>query len=143
MTDLSQLLARQADNLQQLQQQLATELRLISSRDAEAIINLVEQKQQLLDDIQGLDEQIKHRLTPQDASPVTLSDEQRQQIAGIQQQVKECQYQTEINQTAVEQGQLRLEHLKHLLIESRAKESLTYDKAGKASGGGKGKSVSA
>ncbi len=50
---------------------------------------------------------------------------------------------TDVNQVAVEQGQLRLAHLRNLMMEVRAKESLTYDKAGKKKGGFSGKGVSA
>ena len=57
--------------------------------------------------------------------------------------LSECQYCTEVNQRAVEQGQLRLVHLRNLMMDVRAKESLTYDKAGKKKGGFSGKGVSA
>lgn len=40
----------------------------------------------------------------------------------------DCKYRTQVNQKAVEQGQLRLTHLRNLMMEVRAKESLTYDK---------------
>ena len=57
--------------------------------------------------------------------------------------VVQCQFRTKINQTAVEQGQLRLEHLRNLLLESRAKESMTYDKSGRTRGGSSGGGISA
>ena len=55
----------------------------------------------------------------------------------------ECKYKTSVNQKAVEQGQLRLTHLRNLMLEVRAKESLTYDKKGKPNGGRLGSGVSA
>ena len=55
----------------------------------------------------------------------------------------DCKYRTQVNQKAVEQGQLRLTHLRNLMMEVRAKESLTYDKKGKPKGGTLGSGVSA
>lgn len=49
----------------------------------------------------------------------------------------------QINQKAVEQGQLRLTHLRNLMLEVRAKESLTYDKSGKPNASRSGSGVSA
>ena len=57
--------------------------------------------------------------------------------------LEQCQYQTQINQKAVEQGQLRLTHLRNLMLEVRAKESLTYDKSGKPNATRSGSGVSA
>ncbi|MBN7818829.1 flagellar export chaperone FlgN [Bowmanella yangjiangensis] len=132
-----ELLNQQKDALARLLLLLDTELQQISSRDAEALISLVKEKEVLLEQIQQQDEQLSTLL------PSELTEQQttlKEQIIDL---VKDCQYRTQINATAVEQGQLRLEHLRNLIVESRAKESLTYDKAGKKHSGSRGSGISA
>jgi flagella synthesis protein FlgN len=48
--------------------------------------------------------------------------------------IHECKYLTQINAKSVEQGQLRLTHLRNLMMELRARESMTYDRTGKTKG---------
>ncbi|MEM5497100.1 flagellar export chaperone FlgN [Paraglaciecola mesophila] len=142
MSELIKEITRQFDHLENLIQVLDSELHLISTRDAEALINLLKKKEDLLTHIQQQDDAISRSF---DAT----SEEERtgQEITTMferaKQLVSECEYRTKINQTAVEQGQLRLEHLRTLLLESRAKESMTYDKSGKARGGKSGRGISA
>lgn len=142
MARLTDNLQLQITALQQLSGLLESELHLISSRDAEGLMKVVEQKQSLLDQIQDLDTQIK-----QDYQQLSAQEQQASDLQAKFEQattlLKDCQYRTEINQKAVEQGQLRLEHLRKLLLEVRAKENMTYDKSGKAIGKVGGKSVSA
>ena len=142
MCELKKAITEQHNHLQALQQTLESELHLISSRDAESLIKLLQSKEALLDTIQQQDSVIE-KLYLQ-------SDEETQQSAQItelfdqaKQLVAQCQFRTKINQTAVEQGQLRLEHLRNLLLESRAKESMTYDKSGKTRGGSSSGGISA
>jgi len=139
---LSNQLEKQVNNLTSLKAMLDKELHLISSRDAEALMTLLNEKELLLTAIQQLDDTINPQLQAmQQEGPLPdVIDEQIQQAKEL---LSECQYCTEVNQTAVEQGQLRLAHLRNLMMEVRAKESLTYDKAGKKKGGFSGKGVSA
>lgn len=139
MSQIIEAMQHQQALLSKLQLLLDSELQLISSRDAEALINLVNEKEALLDEIQQQDQKIASLYTP--ASSDTPEFEQAR--LQIQKQVEDCQYRTQINATAVEQGQLRLEHLRSLIMEVRAKESLTYDKAGKKKAGPKGGGVQA
>ncbi len=142
MPDLNKEIQKQTDFLLELQQTLETELHLISSRDAEALINLLKTKEALLDSIQEQDNLIatiyKRCSQEQKDHPDTKA-----LFKQAKEMVAQCQYRTQINQTAVEQGQLRLEHLRNLLLESRAKESMTYDKSGRTKGGKPGGGVSA
>jgi flagella synthesis protein FlgN len=103
MHNLHEQLLQQTLRLEHLIQLLENELHLISTRDAETLLALLKKKETLLEDIH-------HCLKL----------------------VDQCKYRTDINQTAVENGQLRLEHLRHVLVELRAKESMTYDRSGKA-----------
>lgn len=140
MPELKELIKTQITLLETLKQQLETELHLISTRDPESLTNLVEHKAQTLDAIAQQDEIInaafRETEDTEDAGVNTLMDTAREHL-------EQCKYRTEINAKAVEQGQLRLAHLRNLLLEARAKESMTYDKSGQAKGGGSGKSIKA
>ncbi|KXI27881.1 flagellar export chaperone FlgN [Paraglaciecola hydrolytica] len=133
---------QQISQLEQLQQVLETELHLISTRDPETLLNLLKSKEVLLDLIQTKDDLIAQRY-----ETLSETDKQNTELNELfdyaKKQVEQCQYRTSINQTAVEQGQLRLEHLRNLILESRAKESMTYDKSGRTKGGRSGKGVNA
>ncbi len=139
---LNEQLTQQTENLASLKAMLDKELHLISSRDAEALMTLLKEKEQLLGAIQNLDDAINPQLqTLQQEAP--LPEDIQAHIDQAKNLLSECQYCTEVNQLAVEQGQLRLVHLRNLMMDVRAKESLTYDKAGKKKGGFSGKGVSA
>ncbi|MEP1447135.1 MAG: flagellar export chaperone FlgN [Paraglaciecola sp.] len=133
MSELKKAITNQHTLLIELQQILETELHLISSRDAESLISMLKTKEALLDSVQQQDTVIAglYAKVPQD-------QKEDEEIVGLFNQAKEmvnqCKFRTQINQTAVEQGQLRLEHLRNLLLESRAKESMTYDKSGRTRG---------
>ena len=74
---------------------------------------------------------------------IDLCEEDEALMANAKKLLDDCKYRTQVNQKAVEQGQLRLTHLRNLMMEVRAKESLTYDKKGKPKGGTLGSGVSA
>lgn len=139
MSQIIEAMQHQQELLGKLQVLLDSELQLISSRDAEALINLVNEKEALLNEIQQQDQKIGELYPATSADDAEFATTKER----IQQQVEDCQYRTQINATAVEQGQLRLEHLRNLIMEVRAKESLTYDKAGKKKAGPKGGGVKA
>lgn len=142
MSELKKAITEQHKHLQDLQQTLETELHLISSRDAESLINLLKSKETLLESVQQQDTVIADLYSKSSQEQrdepelVAMLDEAKEMVA-------QCKFRTQINQTAVEQGQLRLEHLRNLLLESRAKESMTYDKSGRTKGGSSGGGVSA
>lgn len=139
MSELKKAITSQHTLLIDLQQILETELHLISSRDAESLISMLKTKEALLDSVQQQDTVIAGLY-----AKATQEQKDDPEIVALFNQAKEmvnqCKFRTQINQTAVEQGQLRLEHLRNLLLESRAKESMTYDKSGRTqankSGGG-------
>jgi|TARA_R110002096_G_scaffold231539_1_gene421294 flagella synthesis protein FlgN len=142
MSELKKAITNQHTFLLELQHILETELHLISSRDAESLINMLKTKEALLDSVQQQDTVIADLYSKasqeqkDDAELVGLFDQAKEMVS-------QCKFRTQINQTAVEQGQLRLEHLRNLLLESRAKESMTYDKSGRTQGGNPGSGTSA
>lgn len=142
MIKLKEAISVQISQLEQLQLVLENELHLISTRDPESLLNLLKTKENALDSIQNQDniiEQLYNKLSEE--------DKKEKELEGLfdiaKNAVEQCKFRTSINQTAVEQGQLRLEHLRNLLLESRAKESLTYDKSGRTKGGSSSKSINA
>lgn len=140
MSELIKAIEIQFNNLEQLKLVLENELHLISTRDPELLINLLKKKENLLSFVQTQDELIN---TEYQKTSEPDKVEVQSLFTQIKDLVSECQYRTKINQTAVEQGQLRLEHLRNLLLESRAKESITYDKSGRTQGSKPSKGISA
>ncbi|MEC7358561.1 MAG: flagellar export chaperone FlgN [Pseudomonadota bacterium] len=138
-SQLTQALIKQVEQLSSLAVLLEKELQLISSRDAESLMNLLDQKTALLTSIQALDGSIERTISDQGS----MSEEDEALITNAKKLLDDCKYRTQVNQKAVEQGQLRLTHLRNLMMEVRAKESLTYDKKGKPKGGTLGSGVSA
>ena len=138
-SQLTQALIKQVEQLSSLAVLLEKELQLISSRDAESLMNLLDEKTALLTSIQALDGSIERTISDQGS----MSEEDEALMVNAKQLLDDCKYRTQVNQKAVEQGQLRLTHLRNLMMEVRAKESLTYDKKGKPKGGTLGSGVSA
>jgi flagella synthesis protein FlgN len=142
MPELKKAIKSQHKLLLELQQILETELHLISSRDAESLINMLKTKEVLLNSVQQQDTLIANLYTK--SSQEQKDDEEVVKLFNQAKEiVSQCKYRTQINQTAVEQGQLRLEHLRNLLLESRAKESMTYNKSGRTQGGSSSGGISA
>jgi|TARA_B100001245_G_scaffold47033_1_gene30771 flagella synthesis protein FlgN len=138
-SQLTQALIKQVEQLSSLAVLLEKELQLISSRDAESLMNLLDEKTALLTSIQALDGSIERTISDQGS----MSEEDEALMTNAKKLLDDCKYRTQVNQKAVEQGQLRLTHLRNLMMEVRAKESLTYDKKGKPKGGTLGSGVSA
>ncbi|CAI3940177.1 MAG: flagellar export chaperone FlgN [Alteromonas macleodii] len=138
-SQLTQALIKQVEQLSSLAVLLEKELQLISSRDAESLMNLLDEKTALLTSIQALDGSIERTISDQGS----MSEEDEALMTNAKKLLDDCKYHTQVNQKAVEQGQLRLTHLRNLMMEVRAKESLTYDKKGKPKGGTLGSGVSA
>lgn len=139
VSQLTKALTKQVEQLSTLAVLLEKELQLISSRDAESLMNLLDEKTALLTSIQALDGSIERTINSQNS----LSEEDEALMTDAKKLLDDCKYRTQVNQKAVEQGQLRLTHLRNLMMEVRAKESLTYDKKGKPKGGTLGSGVSA
>ncbi|GEA11628.1 flagellar export chaperone FlgN [Alteromonas sp. KUL49] len=142
INELASQIARQVEQLTLLGELLEKELHLISTRDAESLISLLEEKAALLEAIQQLDSQVEHSYTKAN-DHTKQSPEIEALLADAKAQLENCKYRTDVNEKAVEQGQLRLTHLRNLMLEVRAKESLTYDKKGKPKGGTLGSGISA
>lgn len=141
MKNLIILLEKQQNSLASLSDLLESELHMISSRDAEALTKILNGKSEVLDTISDTDRAIETAFEKLDGAE---DDPKVIELLGkLRSALSQCKFRTEINQKAVEQGQLRLEHLRSLMLETRAKETMTYDKGGKPRGGSSSKSISA
>jgi flagella synthesis protein FlgN len=141
-TSLENAIASQLGYLQELKVLLEQELHLISSREPETLMQLLQDKQVLLDKIESQDSAVDTLYKRRIAS-AEIPESCESLLQDCKQVLFECKYLTQINAKSVEQGQLRLVHLRNFMMELRAKESMTYDRSGRTSGDSPSKGVSA
>ena len=127
---LTQALIKQVEQLSSLAVLLEKELQLISSRDAESLMNLLDEKTALLTSIQALDGSIERTISDQGS----MSEEDEALMENAKKLLDDCKYRTQVNQKAVEQGQLRLTHLRNLMMEVRAKNRSPMTKESRKAG---------
>lgn len=141
-TSLENAISKQLELLKSLKVLLEKELHLISSREPETLMQLLHDKQALLDNIESQDSAVE-TLYKRAESAGNVSENCDPMLDECKQVMFECKYLTQINAKSVEQGQLRLVHLRNLMMELRAKESMTYDRSGRTSGDNSSKGISA
>ncbi|MFT6269904.1 MAG: flagella synthesis protein FlgN [Alphaproteobacteria bacterium] len=141
-TSLENAITSQLVFLKELKTLLEQELHLISSREPEKLMQLLHSKQDLLDKIEAQDSAVdtlyKRRIAKE-----AIPESCEALLQDCKQVLFECKYLTQINAKSVEQGQLRLVHLRNFMMELRAKESMTYDRSGRTNGDSSSKGVSA
>ena len=137
-SSLENAITKQLEQLTVLKTLLEQELHLISSREPETLMQLLKQKDELLCLIESQDEAVEILHNRFETSGKEISDECHDLLQQCKQVLEECKYLTEINARCVEQGQLRLVHLRNTMVELRSRETMTYDKAGKTNVGGSG-----
>jgi len=126
------LLAKQYSQLQALETIIAEEKVVLQQHQPEELINISQQKNQLLVSIQTLDQQIiVNQQFAQDKAAGLLS----QELADIESLLVKCQQQNQVNGQIINQSQLAVERMKTSLLESHNKTAITYDNKGKKSGG--------
>jgi flagella synthesis protein FlgN len=139
---LLEAIKKQEEQLIALKAILESELHLISSREPETLMALLQEKEEALSAIDA-QEGVIAPLYEAAKSTNEISGEINEGVARCNAIVEECKYMTEISAKSVEQGQLRLSHLRNLMMELRAKETMTYDKSGKTRGDSTGGGFSA
>jgi len=133
MKSLLSAIDEQTEQLSALKTLLENELHLISSREPETLMGLLKDKEEVLSLIEEQDKSISSLFEKARASGESIEDA----LAAMDRCKKiihECKYLSQINAKSVEQGQLRLTHLRNLMMELRARESMTYDRSGKTKG---------
>lgn len=139
MSELTKALQQQITLMKALEDNLQQELEMIVARNAESLLTLVEDKSVLLEKIAENDAQLKALK----ASGEDLSEEQRLLATQGKELLEKCQHQTNVNATAVEKNQIRLQRLRNVMLAARNKESMTYTNKGKTQGGMLGSGVKA
>lgn len=141
-TSLESAIAIQLGYLRDLKALLEQELHLISSREPEILMQLLQNKQELLDKIEAQDSAVD-TLYKRRIATAEIPESCDTLLQDCKQVLFECKYLTQINAKSVEQGQLRLVHLRNFMMELRAKESMTYDRSGRTNGDSSSKGISA
>ena len=96
------------------------------------LIELTEQKQQLLADIEAFDKTIGTNLQFLADKKEGLVDKELETVA---QRLAECQELNIVNGQIINHSQLAVERMKTSLLERHNKASITYDSKGKKTGG--------
>jgi flagella synthesis protein FlgN len=133
MMSLLSAIDKQSEQLAALKALLENELHLISSREPEKLMALLKDKEEMLTLIEEQDNSISSLFEKARTSGESI-DESLAAMGSCDKIIHECKYLTQINAKSVEQGQLRLTHLRNLMMELRARESMTYDRSGKTTG---------
>jgi len=127
-----QLIAQQLQNLKQLEELLIVEKEILQRLDPVALASVTEQKHDLLQAIQQLDEQ--------NAQNIQLANEvstgvHNNELAEIEAILLRCKDKNHVNGQVVQQSSLAVERMKNSLLENHNRSSMTYNSKGKKSGG--------
>ena len=133
MKSLLSAIDEQTEQLSALKTLLENELHLISSREPETLMGLLKDKEEMLTLIEEQDNSISSLFEKARASGESI-EEALAAMDSCKKIIHECKYLSQINAKSVEQSQLRLTHLRNLMMELRARESMTYDRRGKTTG---------
>lgn len=125
-------LAKQYTQLQALEKIIIDEKNILQQHQPDQLVQISEQKNQLLIAIQSLDQEISvNQQFAQDKAANLLA----QELADIESLLKHCQQKNQVNGQIITQSQLAVERMKTTLLESHNKTVITYNSKGKKSGG--------
>ncbi|GLR70807.1 flagellar export chaperone FlgN [Agaribacter marinus] len=141
-SSLESAISKQLELLLELKAILEQELHLISSREPETLMQLLSDKEAVLSQIESQDQAVEILYKRASDTGITIDDSCTDLLDQCKSVLGECKYLTQINAKSVEQGQLKLVHLRNTMLELRARESMTYDKAGRTTGESSGKGIS-
>lgn len=139
MAEMLSAVSEQYENLVALNAMLDEELKLITGRDTDQLLSLVSDKTELLDKINQNTSLVTALKLPKEQ----LDSELAVKVEQCHKLLISCQKKTQTNEVAVEQGQIRIQNLRNVILKTRHKESMTYDKAGLTKGGTLGGSIKA
>lgn len=126
---MRELMQQQEAAVTRLLELLQGEQQLIIERDSDALQQIVTEKNTVIAQIQENDLLLERQA--KDTPEVFTHHDTMDQVQCIQRLLSECKKASEVNRLAVEQTQLKITQLRNLLAESRAKETMTYDKLGR------------
>ncbi|GAB0112344.1 flagellar export chaperone FlgN [Pseudoalteromonas distincta] len=117
-------LNEQINCLESMHSLLNDELNAIASRRGEGLKEITQQKMSFLTKLNTLDKELSKLITSNDEQADNIPD----LIKSVNQKLKICQKQNDVNAQAAHHAQLSVKHLKEILI--GAQTSMTYDQAG-------------
>jgi len=129
---VGQLVAQQLQNLQQLEALLSVEKDVLQKHDPDALVDVTEQKNLLLQTIQQLDEQNAQIPLFKDE---IASGAHNPSLAEIEATLLRCKDMNHVNGQVIQQSSLAVERMKNSLLENHNRSSMTYDNKGKTRGG--------
>lgn len=135
MTDTTkafELIEQQHSQLDQLFSLLNQETDILKVNDIDALVEVAQQKQVLLEDIQTLDQTIGTSPSFKAAKEQGLLDEV---LANVESLLAQCKSINEINGKVIAQSQSAIDRLKSALMNNRGKASMTYDAKGQLNAG--------
>lgn len=126
-----QLLTQQLNQLHSLEALLVTEKEILQQHQPDKLIEIAEQKNNILLCIQDLDSKIAQvQSFVQEKAQGLYSEELKE----ITESLERCKKSNMINGKVIQQSQIAVEKMKTSLLVSQNKASVTYDSKGKTSG---------
>lgn len=130
--NFSLLIDKQLAQLQQLETIIDQEKDILQQQNPEKLVEITDNKNQLLLAIQELDQQFEQSvLFKQEKAQGLFADK----LAVIEEILLRCKEKNHVNGEIIAQSQLAVERMKTSLLQNHNKSSITYDNKGKASGG--------
>lgn len=129
---VGQLIAQQLQNLQQLEELLSVEKEVLQKHSPDALVEITDQKNVLLQTIQQFDEQNSQVPLFKDE---IASGNHSEVLAEIEATLLRCKDMNHVNGQVIQQSSLAVERMKNSLLENHNRSSMTYDSKGKTSGG--------
>lgn len=122
------LLAKQLDQLSQLEILLQQEREVLQKHSPDALLDITQQKNNLLSEIQTLDSTIS-------TSQVFLQQKNKgeldSQLVKVEELLTRCKDLNQVNGQIITQSELAIDRMKSSLLEKHDKSSMTYDSKGK------------
>lgn len=122
------LLAQQLDQLSQLEILLQQEREVLQKHSPDALLDITQQKNNLLSEIQTLDSTIS-------TSQVFLQQKNKgeldSQLVKVEELLTRCKDLNQVNGQIITQSELAIDRMKSSLLEKHDKSSMTYDSKGK------------
>ena len=129
---VGQLIAQQLQNLQQLEELLQVEKEVLQKQNPDALVDVTNKKNLLLQTIQDFDQQNAQAPLFKDEITSGVHDEA---LAIIEATLLRCKDMNHVNGQVIQQSSLAVERMKNSLLENHNRSSMTYDSKGKTSGG--------
>lgn len=126
---LPELLSLQASYVEQLQVLLTAEKSALESRDVTELEKLSQEKQQQITHIAELDVKISQHLDAAELLSTYLSQKQQ-----LETELTQCQELNDVNGKLIELNLRNTKRLTDIIIRSRSRNNITYDKSGRTRG---------